>query len=368
MRTGNSENNYTRSTWGPSFTFLGIISLLSYNFFVQCLGVYINRFGDRYASDSHIIYGLSATIGQIICILVRRKANPHTLLLIALVAIVFISGFAAIAALVEVSHAHILGFSIASIMGLFISILQSSSSALASDISSSELLAAFYRGQSISGFIPWPVTASFYTLFKFIAPVRKDELIAAASMLTGGLATFVFFILFLYWSFPIKSSEQSFQESIPVRSAFVSEWPIITLCWFTFVVSFTVYPRELLKWSPLCEFDTNLYRSILIYIAIIGDICGMFVAPFFTVSSQTTQIFGYLRILFIPVFALISSASIGPFVQIISILFMSVSGGFILASAMSQIQSNNQTVGYIVSISLTLGIMVGSTIGSIIDM
>ena len=369
MKPGKSEIDPPVSNSGSEFTCLGVISLLSYNFFVQCLGVFVLLFGNRYASDSHIIYGLSATVGQILCILVRRKISPRTLISVALFAISMIAFLCGFLAVVEVFHARLVGLSIASMMGLFISVLQSSSSAIASNISSSELLTAFFMGQSISGFIPWPVTAWYYALFKYVAPLRKDEFIAAASMLTGGIATFAFAVLFLNHSLPSGQSKQSSPDSPSVWSAFVSEWQIITLCWFTFVVSFTLYPRDLLNWSPSCDIDTSLYRSILIYIAIIGDVCGMYLAAFITVSPQSTQIFGYMRAVFIPLFSLISQIPISSsVVQIISILLMSISGGFILASAMSQIQSNNQTVGYLVSISLTIGIMVGSTIGSIIDM
>jgi len=353
------------------FMLLGIVSLTTYNFFLQRLGSFTAIFGERYAAHSHIAYGLFATIGQVLCISTHQAVRPHLLIHMSLFMIALISFVIVAVVFVRALHLSMHGLLIAAGMGLFISILQSASSAFAADLDSSDLLNAFYLGQSLSGVFPWPISSSLYPVFSFIPESNRNNLITATSMIIGGLATLVFASYMLYRGLSTPSPKRNNRnQSTTIRSAFVSEWPIIILCWFTFAVSFTVYPRDLFKWFPLHNVNTDMYRSTLVYVAIIADIGGMFAGPHIPLGRKLTHILGYARVLFIPIFALISSSifPIPELVHIITIVTMSFSGGLILSSAMSQILSDSETVGHLVSISLTIGIMAGSCIGSVIDM
>jgi hypothetical protein len=374
MNSGNIEV-YRKESWNElskmHFVILGIVSLLSYNFFLQCLGSFVRVFGDRYAAHSHIFYGLSATIGQLFCISSHLIVRPMLLVRTSLFGVSALSFGLVVVYFVEHIHSIICGLSAAAAMGLFISILQSSSAALAAESNSSDLLNSFFFGQSLSGVFPWPITSSLFPVFSRISPSNSDELITTTSMIIGGLATLSCAIYFTRQIATIPHPNQSLQkQSISALSSFVSEWPIIVLCWFTFVVSFSVYPRDLLKWSPRHTINVDLYRSTLVYVAILSDIAGMYTAPYVQLRPKWTQILGYFRVLVVPLFALISSRllPVSELTHFMATMTMSFSGGLVLSSAMSQIHSNDETVGHLVSLALTIGILTGSCVGSVLDM
>ena len=371
MDFGDIEKRPKHGTSKSHFVLLGIVSLIAYNFFLQRLQAFIQLFGKGYTTNSHIVYGFIATVGQILCICTYRIMRPLQLIRFSLVGLAILSFISAGVVSIKLAYIPLHGLLIAGGMGLFISILQSASSAYAADLDSSELLNAFYFGQSLSGLFPWPISSSMYPIFNQISLANRDDLITATCMLIGGLVTLSFGIFMIIHSSPTPISTRVPLTSSPsVWSSFVSEWRIIILCWFTFAVSFSMYPRDLFEWSPLHDINTDFYRSTLVYVAILSDIAGMFAGPYIPLGPKLTHLFGYLRTLFVGVFVLISSGifPVPEHFHILSIFTMSFSGGLILSSAMSQIQSDNETVGHLVSIALTVGIMTGSCIGSLIDM
>lgn len=349
---------------------LGVVSLLSYNTLLECLGIYTRSFGDRFPAHSHVVYGMAATAGQMISVSVRRYITPLIRIHISLVLLCVVSLALAIIPLCAIDNRQILGLCFASGLGFLISVLQSATCALASASNPAELLNAFYRGQSLSGLLAWPLTTTIFSVAKILYISRHEELIATSSMATAGFVTLALFIFLHVITSDSHRDPSNTNPPTPLTTAFISEWPVIVLCWFTFVVSFTVYPRDLFKWYPLHAIDTNLYRSTLVYLAIVSDVVGMFSAPYIGMATSTTRFLGYARLIFIPIFFMLSS-SIFPtseYVHIIAIVTMSFSGGLILSKTMAQINSaDDEAVGYLVSIALTLGIMIGSTIGSLID-
>jgi len=214
-----------------------------------------------------------------------------------------------------------------------------------------------------------------------------DKATACTSMVIGGLVPLLFLILF--W-LAFDNPNAQYTASNKTKSHRTSMWitfksihGIAILCGSTFLISFIMYPRELMKWQPstfanIYPNGEYFYASLLVYIAIVFDVLGMYVPSNFRIefSSKWMRAIGYMRILFVPLFALCSLevpiVSSDP-MEMILVMFMSFSGAFVLAWALNCAQhmvpeNEGETVGIIMSFLLTSGMSIGAAIGSVIDL
>jgi hypothetical protein len=377
---------YATTIQRTGFVLLGIVSLWPYNFLLECLGYFSFYFGPDFGSNSHIVYGVAANISQLLSLFLLGGSSKNTLITVACVLISFVSfeyGFVTLIA--DIPQLPLIGLSLALVLGFFNALIQSTGSSLCGRYP--DCLTLFYLGQSLSGLFPWPITVMLNFVFRAfgLSPFRvgeepspMDKATACTSMVIGGLIPLLFLILFRV---AFKEAKSVTYTVPPVMKTFKKSWPTVVLCWFIFVVSFVIYPRELLKWKP-STFESwyprgeFFYVSFVVYIAIVFDTVGMYLGQYsFNAPLSVVKLVGYSRVVFIPLFAL-SSSQLGflstDLVQFSLVVCMSISGSLTLAWAMNYTQQmvpeeEGESIGAILSFALTNGIFVGSGIGSCID-
>jgi hypothetical protein len=364
-----------------SFLMFGIVCLLVYSCFLEQLWYYTTCVSENLAIYSQIAYAVASNLGHLGGIFANDLLPVHLRVYTSCIVVAFVSLCFPILAQVEFSHKLPIALILSSVLGASNAACISTAAGLAS-VTSDNALQYLYMGQSVSGLIPWPLMLLTKLFLRAIGvsstglvpPVESISSIIV--MVSCGCATIAFCVYFRVslWS-RMEPYWKSYQitPSASVRDTLKLTMALMLGIWYTMVVSFTVYPREMIKWRPDVVVHPATYTSMMVFVVICSDVVGMWCAQFgATLSDKLILILVVLRTGFIPIFWAAPGDS-----WIIHLLIsssMALSSGYLFAACMARVESKvvgisgSRTAGYIITFAVVNGIAAGSGVGWLIEL
>lgn len=360
-----------RNAW--AFSLFGIANLLTFSFLMTSMPLLQNRFGEKFGSYTNIVYGASSCIGQFVGIGLGTRLSFDFRIIACLSSLLVVSVAAGIILCFDSSTSIAYGMGMIFSLGLAGSVLQTSLSALAGLVSA-DAMAFLYIGQSISGLLPLPLMG----LLRYGLPSGSDGSMFIAEMSVASL--FLLGMIVIYRTKFAGSALNQETRSTPDLAAFARDFRSISSVAFDVfgicLVSFAIYPRDILKWSPTSFTSINaaVYQSLMLYAAIVFDVLGMLIPTWgLKASLRVVNVAAWLRAAWIPIFILTHTPLLAHDLERFAlVVFMSTSGAFLFSSALENVFSligdaDHDVVGYIVSFCFTTGMTAGGAVGHWID-
>lgn len=379
---------------GASHIITGIVCLLVYSCFLEQLWYYSTCSSGNLAVYSHVVYGLMSNVGHFVGIFVNGSLPTASRIYVSC-ALMCAAAFA----YPSIAAAKIGGklmWSLIATAGLAVgnSLCVSTAAGIAASTSAGALN-YLYMGQSISGLIPWPlmmvtnIGLQLAGVEQFGIPSRIDVLGSSIVMCICGTVTLLFVPFFQLVLLPgIKS-----RKSVAVISVFGPDrfviifkrmLPLTVSVWCVLVVSFIVYPREIIKWKPMISDMTEFpflahpatYTSTMVFVVIVADVIGIWCSKFFAfLSDNASRVLAGLRLVFVPLFWLASNhvwfASL--WFRLTISFCMGLSGGLLFAVLLAHLgrfvggSSNMESGGHIITFTVVNGIAVGAILGAAME-
>ena len=345
------------------FFIFGLASLITYSFVYSVLPEFQVVLGLNFGSFATAGYGIAATIGQLFGVLIGRRLNGSLTVIACLIVLCLLSLFFGLLLYIQVLVDMRLAVAAMVILGFASSILQFFVSGWASSVSSGAII-AFYIGQSVSGLVPFPI---LWSAAKVLKELRHSIIVMATICILLCIIAVTFSRLFVDES--DKSLSKNKVQPRPIFHVLFAICRIAVSILVVTLISFTVYPRELLRWSPESGswFESvSMYQSFLIYLAICFDVVGMFMTMYgINVSIDYVPVSAALRILFIPLYWIAGCDFFtSDLLRILLVASMSLSGSVVFGSAVNGLPLDaDDMAGHIVSLCFNLGIGAGGLVG-----
>lgn len=358
---------------------LGVACLLSYSILIQWLPSLSANIHEGIPSLFNISWGIGAVIGLVLGCLMTRRMSSFLVFRASALAVAFVAMMFPVVLEFEKSSGStsICGTCfLAAVLGVFISVTQLAGSCFTSSLSGDHLT-AFFIGQSIAGLVPLPLMEAAKKAF-FVtgsSPAFPTEMTCVGiCLLMSGLFTLV--TLIVVFSQTRGQDPKTFIPSpslgTSILTVFESSGRLPLYAFLVTVVTFAVYPAQLVSWKPelnVLSLTDVTYQSLMIYLAIICDIVGLYLPRTgLGIEKRVLKLSCFLRILLVPIFAFSTLGVLYMdlfWVRIILVAILSTSGAFLFASIISLAESmvkldQQETLGLIMSTAFAAGILVGS--------
>jgi len=296
------------------------------------------------------------------------------------------------------------GVTLASLMGLWVSLLMNAGFNLMS-LAPEKSASFFLLGQTATGIVTWPLLLLLRFLVEKAGGGAKTNLYvaaisfsSAAVVVAGTIPLYllktrhhaVFAAVLLDRESPLKSEEMDVESAKPqtpkitqtldrIKSVFFTIMTPAICAWMAGAITFSVFPSQLSRWFPHTpdQYETAVYRSFLSYTFSIADMVGRmlprFIPGLLKMSDKLFWILTPIRgVIFIPMFLFSSKQTAELFTfdwfRLVLILGFGITGGANF-SAVNMVapkriqQADKLHAGTILSLMAINGVFVGTLIG-----
>ncbi|EER01306.1 equilibrative nucleoside transporter, putative [Perkinsus marinus ATCC 50983] len=376
------------------FCVVGCVALLGWNFILGELGTLIDAFGDAYGTWCSLCFSLCINAGQLMLVWIgnRFKFGPRfysgcigmgiSMILLAICAITFAQDNQSAGLAAGCIFVGLYGFANAVMESTMFGL-----AALVGPVSTQFILI----GEGVSGLVAWPLDRLCEAIFRGsgVTDYAYPRMILFFGI--GMIVNFASVPMYKYSmqhhpvivkALEIEEGRQEFilkkKSTRPLSKILRDVAPQALTVWFSFTISYTVFPWTVFEMSP-SSLSPVTFGKLMTYCYQVCDTIGR-ASPFYhlRLGKRYTPYAATARLIFIPLFFLCIHLSCSPFTQdwfhFVIMALLGLTNGILAASCMiygpTQVDQNKkeelEIAGYVMSFGLICGILTGSVIATII--
>jgi hypothetical protein len=374
------SGNHSRSD--SRYILYGVANLITYATFYSMLPEFQNTLTTSFGSHATLAYGISATGGHILGLFLTRSLAIDETIVTSYVLLCFPSLLVGFIPWLSQPLNLYVGVSAIALLGLVGSFQQIFVASRASAQSADALL-NFYIGQSVSGLLPYPCFMIGST--KLLGLLNISTEFRSVVLFSAAVCTTLCCIVAISHGLSSRRYNKLLFDPQNLAHRARTLWTVLSVVRTTALsvfgltlVSFAVYPREIVRWKPGPEsrFSSEIsYQSCFMYIAMGSDVLGMATSVWvFNLPFSSVPVLTALRVIFIPLFWIAGwNYFDSDYIRGTLIAAMSYSGALVFGSALNGVtnqvrETEQETLGALMSSCFSLGIAGGGILGHSVGM